>query len=70
MEGACGTLDLGYGCAEGYNHQEDKCLALIMTILSVNRYVHIQEHSGIYRMWKRAKFLMGETVHVYPGVVE
>jgi hypothetical protein len=39
---------------------------------SVNeqKHVHNREHSAVYREWKKAKVLMGETVHVYSGVVE
>jgi hypothetical protein len=38
--------------------------------ISEQKHVHIQEHGGVYREWKRAKVLRSETVHVYLGVVE
>jgi hypothetical protein len=34
------------------------------------KHVHIREHNGVYREWKKERILMWETVHVYPGVVE
>jgi hypothetical protein len=38
--------------------------------ISEEKHMHIQEYTGIYRVWKKAKVLMRQTMHVYPGVVE
>jgi hypothetical protein len=63
MEGAYGTSDLGYGCAEGCNHLQGKGLAktqskLIMAILSLTKSICIIENTvGYTESVRRQKFL-------------